>query len=114
MGELDAELHLRHPGPRPFDDGLQRRFVLVAVEAEAALGDAALALDMGGLEAQQAGARHREHAVMHLVPGLGAAIDRRILAHRRHDDAVGQRDAAELDRREELGGHRRPFWRISR
>jgi hypothetical protein len=110
MGELDAEFHLRHPGPRPIDHGLQRRFVLVAVQAGAALGDAAVTLDMRRLHAEQAGARHRQHAVMHLVPRLGAAIDRRILAHRRHDDSIGQRDAADLDRGEELGGHGRPFW----
>ena len=105
MGELHAELHARHPAAHPVDDRLQRRLVLVAVEAETALRDAALALDMRGFEAEQAGARHGEHAVVHLVPGLGAAVDRRVLAHRRNDDAVGQRNAAELDWGEELGGH---------
>jgi hypothetical protein len=105
MGELDAELDVRRPAPRPLDDRLYRRFVVVAVKAEAALGDATLALDMRGLEAEQAGARHRQHAVMHLVPGPGAAVDRRVLAHRRHDDAVGQRDAADFDGREKLGSH---------
>jgi hypothetical protein len=105
MGELDAELHAGHPSAHPVDDRLQRRLVLVAVEAEAALRDAALALDVRGLEAEQAGARHGEHAVVHLMPGLRAAVDRGVLAHRRNDDAVGQRDSADLDGREELGGH---------
>jgi hypothetical protein len=105
MGELDAELHAGHPATNPFDDRLQRALVVVAVEARAALGDAALALDMRGLEAQQAGTRHRQHAVVHLVPGLGAAVDRGVLAHRRDDDPVGQGDAAQLDGREQLGSH---------
>jgi hypothetical protein len=105
MGELDAELDRGHPGARPVDDRLDGGFVVVAVEAEAALGDAAVALDVGRLEAEQAGARHRQHAVVDLVPGLGAAVDRRVLAHRRDDDAIGERHAAELDGREELDGH---------
>ncbi len=113
MGELHAELHAGHPAAHPVDDRLERRLVLVAVDAEAALRDATLALDMGGLEAEQARARHGEHAVMHLVPGLRAAVDGRVLAHRRDDDTVGQRNAAELDRGEELGGHG-ASWEISR
>ena len=109
MGELDAELDRGHPGARPVDDGFDRRFVLVTVEAEAALGDAAVALDVGGFQAEQAGAGHGEHAVVDLVPGLGAAVDGRVLAHRRHDDAIGQGYAAKLDGCEELGGHDFPL-----
>src|SRR6185503_12264258 len=45
--------------------------------------------------------RHRQHAVMHMVPRLGAAVDRGVLAHRRDDDAIGQRDAAQVDGREQ-------------
>ena len=105
MGKLHAELHAGHPAADPVDDRLKRRLVVVAVEAEATLCDAAFTFDVGGLETEQARARHGEHAVVNLVPGLGAAVYGRVLAHGRDDDAVGQGNAAELDGSEELGGH---------
>ena len=105
MTQLDTELYRRHPCPGPFDDRLERLLVLVAVEPEAALGDAAFTLDMRGFEAEKSGARHRQGAVVDHVPGLGAAIDGGILAHRRDDDAVGEREPAQRERAEQSSGH---------
>ena len=48
------------------------------------------------------GAGVGEVAEMHQVPVGHAAVVGRVLAHRRDDDAVRQRDAAELEGREEL------------
>jgi hypothetical protein len=114
MSELNAELHIGHPAADPLDDRLQSRFVLVAVDAEAALRDAALTLDMGRFEAEQPRARHRQHAVVNLVPRLGTTVDRRVLAHRRHDDPVGQGDTAQIDRCEKLGHGYSPERCVSR
>ena len=48
------------------------------------------ALDVGGLDHHQRGAGIGQHAEMHQVPIIGAAVVGGILAHRRHDDAVGK------------------------
>ena len=69
------------------------------------MGDAAVALDMRRLDDHQRGAGIRQHAEMHQVPVVGAAVVGRILAHRRDDDAVGKRQAGQSDRREKGTAH---------
>ena len=68
------------------------------VEAEVAGGDAALGRDRGRLDDQQAGARQREMAEMDQVPVDRRAFARRVLAHRRDDDPVGEREAGRSSR----------------
>ena len=104
MGELDAELR-GAVAPADVDDVLEGRFAVVRIEAEAAMGDAAVALHMGRLDDDEAGSRISEHAEMGDVPVAGAAVIGAVLAHRRDDDAVVELDAGELDGREQRCGH---------
>jgi hypothetical protein len=79
--------------------------VVVGIEPEAAVRDAAAPLDVGHLEGHHAGAGHRQHHPVLQVPVGGRAVVGGILAHRRDGDAVRKIEAADLDRREERGGH---------
>ena len=97
MGELDHHGGLRALAHRG-QDRLQRRFGGVVVEAEAARRDAADRLHRGRLDAEDRSPRQRQRIDVGEVPVIGLAIDGRILAHRRHHDAVGKRQAAQLDR----------------
>ena len=83
----------------------KRRFVVVGIQAEAAMRDAAMALDVRRLHDHQRGAGIGQHAEMHEVPVIGAAIVGRILAHRRDHDAVGKLEARHAKRREQGTGH---------
>ena len=47
----------------------------------------------------------RQHAEVHEMPVIGAAIVGRILAHRRNHDAVGEFEARHMKRREQGTGH---------
>ena len=104
MGELDAELRSAVAAAGS-DDVRERRLAAVGIEAEAAMGDAAMALHMGRLHDQQPGARISQHAEMGQVPVARAAVIGAVLAHRRDRDAIVQREAGKLDRREQLAGH---------
>ncbi len=80
------------------EDRLQRGFGGVVPQPEAARRDAADRLDMGGLDAEHRRARQRQRVDMGEVPVIGLAVFGRVLAHRRHHDAVGKREAAQLYR----------------
>jgi hypothetical protein len=69
---------------------------------QAARRNAALRLDAGGFDDQQAGTGQGQLAVMHQVPVLGTAVNGGVLAHRRDDNAIGQLDAADLERRKQV------------
>ena len=101
MSDLDAYGSISKPFT-DLDHPRHCRFVVVVVEAAAAVGDASFARDMGRLHHQQPGAGIGEMAEVDEMPVVHAAVVGRVLAHRRDDDAVGQRDAAELDGSEEL------------
>ena len=100
MGELHRDRGLRMLAHRG-EDRLQRRFGGVVPQPEAARRDAADILDMGRLDAEHRGARQRQIVDMGEMPVIGLAIFGRVLAHRRHHDAVGKRQAAQLDRGEQ-------------
>ena len=104
MGDLDAELGVAHAA-RLRDHARQRGFVVVGVQAEAAMGDAAMALDMGRLHHHQRGAGIRQHAEMHQMPVVGAAVVGRVLAHGRDHDAVGKLQAGQPIGREKGAAH---------
>ncbi len=95
--ELDHHSCLRALAHRG-QDRLQRGLGGVVVEAETAGRDAADRLDRRGLDAEDRSARQRQRIDVREVPVIGLAIHGRILAHRRHHDAVGKVKAAQLDR----------------
>ena len=79
--------------------------MLVGVEPRAARRDAAVGAHGRGLGEHESRAADGEPAEVDHVPVVGRAVHGRVLAHGGHDDAVGERPAAELERREErLGG----------
>ena len=92
MAELDgAERALvaqkvGDPAPRPR--------LRVGVDTGTAIGLAGTLVHRGLLDEDDAGAAHRELAEMNEVPIAGLAVDRQVLRHRRHDDAVARRHAA--------------------
>ena len=104
-----AELHGdRHAGVATHgrQPARQRGLVVVRVEAEVGRRDAAFGLDRGGLDDEQPGARHGQLAQVHQVPVAGIAVLDGVLAHRRDDDAVGQRQRAEGEGIEEMSHER--------
>ena len=102
--KLDAELGGARP-PALRDDALKRELVVVGIKPHAAVGDAALPLDMRRLDDDQRGAGIGQHAEMHHVPVIGAAVVGGILAHRRDDDAVCKFEACQLHGRKQGTGH---------
>src|SRR3989454_427995 len=102
VGELE-----RDPGQRvPVDkvhDALPGGQVLGLVHARAARADPALAAHVGHLRHHQRRAAHRPRAQIDEVPVAGGPVLGRVLAHRRDDDAVGEHEVAQPERRE----HRR-------
>ena len=87
------------------DDARERRLAVVGIEPEAAVGDAAAALDAGRLDHDQAGAGIGQHAEMIEVPVGGDAVVGAVLAHGRDDDPVRELEIGEPDRRKQGTGH---------
>ena len=75
---------------------------VVVPEAEAMLGDAAARLDVRRLDAHDAGAADRARGEMREMPVVGEPVDCRVLAHRRHHDAVAGGDRAQRQRPEQM------------
>src|SRR5207244_4574560 len=67
--------------------------------------------DAARLDADQRSAADGTAAEMHEVPLVGHAVARRIHAHRRDEDAIGEFQRAQLERREEAG-HGSTIWRM--
>jgi len=97
--QLHANRHIR-PAPHRFDHAAHGKGGGVVVQANVAVADAAFRQHRRRFNGQQRSARLRQLAEVHLVPVVHATVDRRVLAHRRDDDAVFQREAANLQRRE--------------
>ncbi len=110
MAELDAGdriLLLDEAG-----DAAKRRDELVIPDAEIADRPAAAAFDLGGFHDHEAGAAGGELAGIHQMPVGRKTFLGGILVHRRHHDAVLQRDAADGHRRKQQHvGHRFLTWR---
>src|SRR5690606_1874283 len=77
-------------------------FLVVVPQPQVGMGDAAVGLHRGGLQDQQACAGQGQVAKMDAVPVGDHALVRRVLAHGRDDDAVGQLQGTEVERREQL------------
>ena len=104
MRQLNAELGAAD-APAMGDDARKRILAGVRIKPEAAMGDAAMALDMRRLEDQQAGAGIRQHAEMRHVPIVADAVIGAVLAHRRHDDAVRHGQVGKFYGREQSARH---------
>ena len=104
VGELDRKARAGgRNAPRRIEHARERRLVGVRVEAETAVRDAARPLHRGGFHHHHAGAADGElHQVLQM-PVRRAAVARRVLAHGRHGDAVGELDGSERKGREEVG-----------
>src|SRR5579872_5158332 len=100
MGELHRDSDFRMLANRG-EDRTQRGFGGVVPQAEASRRDAADSFDMGGFDAEHRSARQRKRIDMGEMPIIGLAVLRRILAHRRHHDAIGQSKLAQGDRRKQ-------------
>src|SRR5690242_17842393 len=87
------------------DNTRELPLVVVTIEAEAAMSDAASRLDMRRLNNDEARAGNGELSKVHQMPVGGAAIDGAVLTHRRYDDAVRQGQAAQRDRGKEHARH---------
>ena len=96
MADLDGKARAgRRHTPRRIEHARQRRLVGVRVEPEAAVRDTPDALHRRGLHHHHARARDGELHQMLQMPVRGAAVGRRVLAHGRDDDAVGELDGAD-------------------
>ncbi len=104
MPDLDPELR-RAVTPAIGDGAGERRLVVVRIDAETPMGDAAAALHGRRLDDEQGRAGIGQHAEMDEMPVVGAAVVGAVLAHGRDDDAVCQLEAVEPDRREQMTGH---------
>jgi hypothetical protein len=104
MRDLNAEFGAAG-APRARDHPRQRRLVVVGIKPQAAMGDAAVALNVGGLHDYQRGAGICQHAEVHQMPVIGAAIVGRVLAHRRDDDTVGKVETGQPVGRKQGAAH---------
>src|SRR5215510_6517342 len=104
MGELDAELRRAIAAAVGYD-ARKRRFAIVRIEPEAAVADAAAALDAGRLDHDQRRPGIGEHAEVVDVPVGGHAVVGAVLAHGRDDDAVREFEIGELNGRKQGTGH---------
>ena len=69
-------------------------FARVVVKTEAAEGDATDRRYGSGFNGEHACGRLQQLSPMNGVPVSSPAIDRRVLAHRRHDNPIGERQFA--------------------
>ena len=103
MRELEAERHTLGVGE--VDDRLPGLGLGVVPETGVLRRDATLGHHGRGLGEDEPDAAERERAVVHAVPVVRYAVDRGVLAHRRQDDPVAQREAAHREGFEEGGSH---------
>ena len=76
--------------------------VIVFPDAEIVRADAPFGRYRGRFGENERSAAHRAAAEMNEVPVVGEAVNARVLAHRRDNDAVGKREALEGERVEEV------------
>ena len=96
MSELHRDRDLRMFAHRS-QDRLQRGLGGVIPQPEASRGDAADRFHSGRLDAEYRCTRQRQRVDVGEMPISGPAVFGGILAHRRHHDAVGKRQAAQLE-----------------
>ena len=94
------QLHARHAVHRldEFDDRHQRLGLCIVPDTEAVRRNAPARLDRGGLGEDETRLAAREGAQVGEMPRLGDAVDRRVLAQRRHHDSIRQDFIADIER----------------
>jgi hypothetical protein len=103
-----AELNARHRVLLldELHDPLQRLDESIVPDAKIADRAAAAPLDLGRLDHDQPRAAGGEFSRIHQMPVGRKSLHRRILMHRRHHNAVAQRNVPDLQRRKQQGpGH---------
>ena len=83
--------------------------VLVFPDAEVGRGDAAFGQNGGGLNHDQSGATLGTCTEVNEVPVGGEPVLRRVLAHGRNADSIGESDRAKLKWRKKRWGHKYEF-----
>ena len=94
VADLDAHRHVGRQAPGALQlvaEGIGRG---VVPQAQASGADAAFGRDGRGLQGQHARAAVEQVGPVRQVPVVGLAVNGRVLAHGRHDDAVGQGEGA--------------------
>ena len=87
------------------DHPRKRRFTVVRIKPEAAVGNAPAALDAGRLYHYQRGPRIAQHAEVVQVPVGRNAIIGAVLAHGRNDDPAAKVESSEPDWGKKGTGH---------
>jgi hypothetical protein len=87
MRQLNGDRYVR-PAPDAFQRPGNCGFCRIVPEPHIGVGDPRLGENGGGLDGEQRGARERKATEVDDVPIGHAAIDGRVLAHRRDDNAV--------------------------
>src|SRR6185312_600636 len=103
-----AKLHPdRHPrfAPDAFEQGRDRRCVLVGPYPEIGGADAPFRLDRGRVGKHQPGAPEREVPAGDQMPARRKPVLGGVLTHRRDDDPVPEFEAPELDGLKQVAGH---------
>ena len=91
MGQLDAHHRRRRQLTRALQGIGQRRRSALIPQADAMRCDPPLGQDSSRLDGEQGGTAVEQVAPVHQMPVAHHAFLRRILAHGRHHDAIGQR-----------------------
>src|SRR3974377_1685785 len=81
---------LSGPPPPQGQNTPQRRLIGIVVKSKATVRYAAVPFHMRRFHHHERSTRIRQHAVMHQMPIVGAAVVRRVLAHGGDHDAVGE------------------------
>ncbi len=102
--ELQGDCHRRCLPARARKAVAQCAFRGVVVQAEASWRDASIGRHRSGLDRHHARPRKQHLSPVNEVPVRRAAFVGRVLAHRRDDDAVRQRERAQRDGVEEVHG----------
>src|SRR5581483_9003591 len=83
-------------------DGSECARMFFRPDAAVPCGDASGRRDGARLDEDETGAAHRAAAEVNVMPFVGQAALARVLAHRRDEDAISERDLAKRVRREEV------------
>ena len=99
-----AELHAGDRALRFEKTHDAREFVALRIvpQAEAIWRDASARLGVHDFGENDAGAAHRARSQVLQMPVVGDAVGRRVLAHRRHHDAIARRDRTQRHRLEQM------------
>ena len=99
--QLQRDRHRRRIGTRNRETSAQCLFARIVVEAQTTVRYAADRRHGGGFDREHARTRLQQLSPMNRVPIGRGTIDRRVLAHRRHDDAIGELELTQRELRKQ-------------